>query len=170
MLESLAVSLLKTLVVFIFQSSLERGVKVDIEGAPAWFGKSESGAFCVSTFEKGGYEAEEKVREKLYIKAEKEIRDLISVAVYKNFRDLKDPKERAFVKSVVEDPQLSLFVKGYLKLKNVYYDEDRKIAFARGCISEEDFRVYAERRLREIRKSLSIKRSEDAFRELETIE
>jgi len=169
MLESIALSLLKTLVVFIFQKSLETGAKVEIEGAPDWYGRSERGTFCVSTSVRGDYGAVERAKEKLYPKAEKEMRNLIDVAIYERFRDLNDPSEVKFVREVAEDPKLSLFVKSFLKIRNVHYDDERRIAFTRGCISEEDFIAYEERRMKEIRKALSIKRSEEAFEELEMV-
>lgn len=169
MLEGLAMTILKTLVGFIFQQALE-GSSVKVEGAPRWYGKHAWGSFCVSTYQYGGLEAVEEVKGKLKVKMSQELRGLIEKALYENFRDVQDPKELAFIRAVAEDEKLPLFVSSYMKIRNLEYDEDKRVAFARGCISKEDFVAYQEKRLREIRKALSIKRSEDAFRELEMVE
>lgn len=169
MLESLAVALLKTIVVFIFESSVRDGTNVNVEGAPDWYMKDERGSLCVSTHAYGYMSAVEEAKDKLYPKMEEELRRLIKKAVYENFREVKNQKERRFILSVVEDSELSLFVEGNLRVKNVEYDRERGIAFARGCISREDFVTYEKARVKEIAKSLSEKRAEEAFEELEMI-
>ncbi len=170
MLESLATSLLKTLVVFIFQKSLESGAQIDIEGAPRWYGKQAYGMFCVSTYYRDGLGAVDIAKEKLYRKMEERIRELIQIAIYENFRDVKDPKEVSFLEAVAKDPKLGLYVKSAMQIRNIKYDEDSRTAFVRGCISQESFELYQSRRLKEIRKAVSVKRAEEAIKELEEIE
>ncbi len=169
MLETLAMAVLKAIVSFIFQEAMVSGTDLDIEGAPRWYGRSERGQFCVSTYHEGGLDAVDRVKEKVYVKLTREIERAIDMALVENFQDLKDEKEKKFISLVAKDEKLPLFIERYAQLKNLEYDEDRQIAFARACISKERFEAYQHRRIEHIRKSLSLKRSEDAFQELEMV-
>lgn len=163
-LESIAFSLLKTLATFIFGQILNAST-VNIDMAPGWFMKETATEICASGFEKGGFESIEQAK----VIAKKGLQNRIFEILRISVDDIKNAtdKEKIFLEHFLTDRSFEIFLLKNINYKNIEYEKKISTAFVRACVSRQDLHDYEKQRVETLKKTLSIKRSEDAFDELE---
>lgn len=163
-LESIVFSLLKTLTTFIFGQILNAST-VNIDMAPGWFMKETAVEICVSTFERGGFESIDQAKIMAKSDLQNRVFDILRISVdeIKNATD----QEKIFLEHFMNDRSFEIFLLKSIHYKNIEYEKKIRTAFVRACVNRQELHDYEKQRVETLKKTLSIKRSEDAFDELE---
>jgi len=165
--EGIVVALAKTLASYLFGGYLKNHYgSIEIDGAPAWYGREPNEAICVSTYNKGGLDKLELTKKESKIKLIKKVNHIIEIVIYKNFKNLKADEEE-FLKSIEKDKKLPLFVDANMKFQNIKVDEDKHMVFVRSCLDKKAFINYETNRLKELKKDIVFYKSDKLFNELE---
>ena len=167
MIESIALSLMKTLAAFLFKSYLISQSKINIEGAPSWYMQNDSARVCVYDFQRGGLGAVDKAKDSTYLKMNDELENILETVIYKNFSNLKDQKEKTFVMMFKDDKDAPYFIRQHMQFPNIEYKKKVQTAFVKACIDKDTIIAYQEKRVGSIKYELTHKRADNAFEELD---
>lgn len=162
--ESIAFSLLKTLATFIFGQVLNAST-VNIDMAPVWFMKETTTEICASGFKRGGLESIEQAKLMARNDLQRRVFDMLRMSV-DEIKSATD-KEKTFLENFLNDRSFEMFLLKNINYKNIEYEKKVSVAFVRACVNRQELQDYEEQRVETLKKTLSIKRSEDAFEELE---
>lgn len=166
MLESLSITLLKALATYLFKTYVFLQSNVKIDGAPYWYMQNTSKAVCVYASATGGLEAVDTAKAASSQKMAGELSRIMQAVVYDGYHNLKDPKEKAFVNSFVNDPDASIFVNKSIQYPNVEYISKQRTAYVKGCIDKQTIIDYQTERADKIKYELTHMRADNAFDEL----
>lgn len=167
MLESLALALVKSLTAYLFKTYVYLTSNIRIDGAPDWYLKNVSSAVCVYDVENGGLESVDAAKANSYTKMQTELSKIIQTVVYDSYRNLKDPKEKAFVNTFINDPDAGIFINKTLVFRNIDYNKKKHITFVQGCIDKQAIIDYQTERADKIRYELTHMRADNAFDDLD---
>jgi len=168
MLESIGISLVATLISFLFEQNILRKSHIDIEGAPFWYEqRSDQNKIYVSTYVDGDLSSIEKAKGEVVKKITIIIEDAYKVTIRKEFMKLRSKKEIKFIKGMQNDSYLSTFVKNNTVIQDIKYDKDVNRAFVRGYMPLEVLKQYQTQRIIKIKKRVLDYQFDDMMEELE---
>jgi len=168
MLESIGLSLISTMISFLFEHNILKQSTIDIEGAPYWYEQRENNnRVYISTYIDGGLDSVEKCKNKVVTKITLKIEDAYKVTIKKEFSKLHTRKEIMLVQKMKNDINLSDFTKRNIVFQNIKYDEDAKRTFVRGYLNIDLLKEYQTKRMIEIKKQVLDYQFDDMLEELE---
>ncbi|WP_022852270.1 hypothetical protein [Limisalsivibrio acetivorans] len=167
MIESLALSVVKSLAALLFKAYIVATPNVAIDGAPSWYYVEERSKVCVFTSAKSEHEAVEQVRTGAVRKMENRIAELLDIVIQGEYRDITSDEEKDFLLALTKDRDLPLFVRGNIRHEQIEYDEESGRTFGKSCIDKALILDYETKRIAEAKTALTHKRAEDAFDELD---
>jgi len=167
MIETIALTLAKTLISFMFEQHLEHIESVKIEGAPRWYYQQTTGHICNSGFATGGFEAINLAKKNARSEMESRINKSIQAVIYNNYRELDSAKEKMLVKQFSHDENLSTFVESRVIYENIKYETSIKTGFVRVCIDKPTLSSYQSERASKIAKEITLHHKEKALQRLE---
>ena len=167
MMVELGLALLKTLASFLFEQGLYSTVEYDIDNAPSWYYQESSGEMCTFAYEYGKLESIEKAKAVANEKMQIRIKKLVDISVYQHYKDTISPQENKLMEYFSTDRNLPIFVDMHLQYIKVKHEDDVDITFVKACIPKQTILTYQTDRLNKIQKTLSIHRSEEAFKDLD---
>ena len=168
MLESITISLVSTLISYLFEVNILRTSTIEIDGAPYWYGKqNDKNKIYVSTYIDGNISKLDKSKQIVASKITVIIEEAYNVIIRKEFLYDRSKKELDFIKAMQYDPNLKSFVKKNIVYQNIKYDEDLNRIFIRGYLSLDKLKKYQEKRSIEIKKRLLDYQFDDMMEELE---
>ncbi len=167
MLESIGVSLIGTLIGFLFEQNILRQSNIDIEGAPMWYEKKgDQNKIYVSTYVDGNLNAIEKAKRNVVKKITIIIEDAYKVTLKKEFIKLRNKKEIKFMKEMQHDTNLSDFVKENTIIQDIKHDKGVNRAFVRGYMPLAVLKQYQTKRIIKIKKKVLDYQFDDMMEEL----
>lgn len=168
MLESIGISLISTMISFLFETQVLRTSTVEIDGAPYWYAKqNDPKRIYISTFIDGDISKLETAKGTVVKKITLVIEEAYQVTMKKELTLHRSKKELEFLKRVQNDSNLKSFVKHNTVFQNIKYDEDLNRIFIRGYLSIDKLKNYQEGRLTDIKKRLMDFQFDDMMDELE---
>jgi hypothetical protein len=167
MIESLAFSLVKTLISFMFDQHLENMQSVKLESAPKWYYQQTVDHICDSGHAYGRLEVLDSAKLTARRQMEHRLKRAMEAVSYEKYRDRTDPAERALVQRFSTDENLPIFVESSVIYENLAYHDNTGVAYARVCIPKERLVRYQEERVGELVKAVTLHRRDRALDELE---
>lgn len=164
-LESIAFALIKTLTSFVFSQILSHS-SVSIDGAPDWFMKENRYQMCASAYKYGDLSSIEIAKSKSIDLLKDRVENLLIIVVNENIKNAT-PEEKVFLEAFVTDRSFEIFIMKNTNFKDIKYDKKHKVSFVRACIDREEFLEFEKKKIDELKKKLTIERSNKAFEELE---
>lgn len=167
MLEAIGLSLVKTLVSFLFGEYVLNQSTIVIGGAPSWYEKrSDSDKLYAFAYADGDLSAIDVAKGKAKTELVTQIRYAINSVVAKHFSRLEGD-EKALVGEMKDDGKLSGFVSVNMVVAAIEYDEEIKRAFVGTYLTKEQIEAYATARVYQIKKELLTMRADSMMNELE---
>lgn len=167
MLEVIGLSLVKTLVSFLFGEYVLNQSTIDVGGAPSWYEKrSDSDKLYAYTYADGDLSAIDIAKGKAKTALVKEIRYAMDSVVAEHFSRLEGD-EKALVGKMKDDSKLSGFVSVNMVVSAIEYDEEIKRAFVGTYLTKEQIEAYSTARVYQIKKELLNLRADSMMDELE---
>jgi hypothetical protein len=167
MLETLAFTLFKAYVAFLFGQQLRQQDTVLIEGAPKWYYQTVDDHVCRSGFGTGDLGAIETAKQNARYALVQNIDKGVKTVIYEHFREVENPAERELIARFEADAILPRFVDSNLRYHNVEYLDEVNKGFARVCVQTKNLVKYQKNRLENIRIAVLEKYRSEAFDELE---
>ena len=168
MLETIGISLIATMISFLFEENiLRQNHSVEIQGAPYWYEKKvDDKKISVSTYVDGEFESIDLSKVKLAKKMTSNIQKAYKQSIKKEFNKLHTQKEKVFVTKLLDDENLSDFVSEKMVVQNIKYVKDVQRTFIRGYIDVELLKQYEEKRVLQIKKKVLDHQFDDMMEEL----
>eukprot|EP00992_Anisonema_acinus_P003831 TRINITY_DN14184_c0_g1_i1.p4 TRINITY_DN14184_c0_g1~~TRINITY_DN14184_c0_g1_i1.p4 ORF type:complete len:220 (-),score=24.79 TRINITY_DN14184_c0_g1_i1:807-1466(-) len=169
-LVGLALALGNTFASYLLDQYLRQEETIDIDGAPSWYGtNNEEGWYCVYSHRKGDIDSVDRAKRKAMNRMVEKQQLLVGVFLDQELekRKLRDEAELQLVERFRNDAKLSSFVAGHLDYRRVEYEGDVKATFVKACLETQEIIAYQKKRLEMINKELTVKRSNDAFDEMD---
>lgn len=155
MLESIGISLISTMISFLFETQVLRTSTVEIDGAPYWYAKqNDPKKIYISTYIDGDISKVDKAKGEVVQKITLIIEEAYKITMKKELVYDRSKKELEFLKRMEHDTNLKNFVKQNTVYQNIKYDEDIKRVFVRGYLPVDVLKKYQEERIAEIKKQL----------------
>ena len=155
MIESIGISLISTVISYLFKQNILDKSSIDIQGAPSWYGKrSNPNRIYVSTIQKGNIEDIDSAKQKVVKKMTLIIENGYKVTIKKYFTYGYSKKERLFINKIQKDHKLHNFVEHNIVFQNIKYDQKHKIFFIRGYMDKKILEAYQMKRVIEIKKKV----------------
>ena len=167
MLEAIGLSLVKTLVSFLFGEYVLNQSTIVIGGAPSWYEKrSDSDKLYAFAYADGDLSAIDVAKGKAKTELVTQIRYAINSVVAEHFSRLEGD-EKALVGEMKDDGKLSGFVSVNMVVAAIEYDEEIKRAFVGTYLTKEQIEAYSTARVYQIKKELLTMRADSMMNELE---
>ncbi|MEA3554167.1 MAG: hypothetical protein U9R39_07200 [Campylobacterota bacterium] len=168
MLESIGISLISTMISFLFEQNVLRRSSVDIQGAPSWYEKkSNPERIYVSTYINGDIDSIDETKQKVVKQITLIIENGYKVTIKKHFVGTYSKREKLFIDKMQKDFKLSQFVEQNVVFQNIKYNEKFKKVFIRGYINIDSLKEYQTNRMIKIKKKVLDYQFDDMMEELE---
>lgn len=168
MLESIGVSLIGTIISFLFDQNVLRQSNIDIQGVPNWYEqKGDPKKIYVSTYVNGDIKSIGKAKNKILEELTLIIEDAYRVTIKKKFERVSSKKEILFIKKMKNDSNLFSFIKQNTVFRDIKYNEDIKRTFIRGYIHLDLLEKYQTKRILVIKKEVLDYQFGDMMEELD---
>ena len=168
MLETIVITLGKSLTSFLFTQYLNSLSGVAIDGAPNWYYKEQDHEICSFHHQSGGLDGLELAKNESQRIMVKKINEIIEIVVYDNIKEYRDAEEKQLVDQFKSDKNLHLFVRKNLDYKKIKYIEEIQKTFVKACIDKQTLIDYENQRLKKLKTAISQHRSDTAFDELDS--
>ena len=167
MLEAIGLSLVKTLVSFLFGEYVLNQSTIEIGGAPSWYEKrSDSDRLYAYAYADGNLSAVDAAKAKAQGKLIRQIKYAMDSVVAEHFSRLEGA-EKALVNEMQHDSKLDGFVATNMTVPAIYYDEKQRRAYVGAYLTKEQIETYSTTRVYEIKKELLNMRFDNMMDELE---
>lgn len=144
-------SLVKTLVTFMFEKYVLQQSTIEIGGAPSWYEKREdSDKLYAFAYANGDLSAVDAAKLKARNDLVKQIKYAMDVVVSKNFSRLEGD-EKVMVERLQHDTKLKGFVFANMVIPAMKYDEKQKRAYVGAYLTKTQIEAYSKSRVYEIK-------------------
>lgn len=168
MLESIGISLISTMISFLFEQNILKQSSIDIQGAPSWYEKkSNPERIYISTYTNGNIDSIDGIKQKVIKKITLIIENGYKVTIKKHFVGTYTNKEKLFIEKMQKDFKLSKFIEQNVIFQNIKYNEKLKKVFIRGYINIDLLKKYQTKRMIKIKKKVLDYQFDDMMEELE---
>jgi len=168
MLEGIALTIIKTMVSFMFEQYLYTVKDVNIENAPNWYYQQESEKICSFSVIDGDYKNIDILKLELLGKLQKEIQDINDRVIYENFDKISSVKEKNIIIKFKNSKNLKNFVRFNIEYNKIEYKLDVNRVFGKSCIDKNLILSFNKKRLQQIVKEVSLYKSSIEFNELDS--
>lgn len=155
MLETIGMSLIGTMISFLFDTQMLRTSTVDIQGAPYWYEQqNDKTKLYTSAYIDGGIDKLGNAKEKVVIVLKSRIEKAYDTTTTSEFMLGRDKKELDFIQAMKKDSGLKNFIQQKVVYQNIKYNEELNRIFIRGYVSIDALKKYQENRIIDIKKRL----------------
>lgn len=168
MLEGIALSLINTLISFMFEQYLHTTQEIKIDGAPSWYYQENNKNICSYTYLNGEFYNIDLLKLKLSQKLEKKLININDKVIYQNFDKISSIEEKEIINSFKRNMNFNDFIRFNITFAKIEYEKDVNKLFGKGCIDKKTILSYNKTELRKIIKSVSLYKSEKEFQELKS--
>jgi len=168
MLEGIALSLIKTMLTFMFEQYLHTTQEIKIDGAPPWYYQNEDAKICSYSVVDGDYRNIDILKYDLSKRVKKEIENINNRVIYENFDKIGSIEEIQIIEQFQKSGNLRKFVRFNIEYSKIEYEEEVNRVFGKGCIDKNLVISFNKKRLQKIVREISLYKSSKEFYELES--